>query len=334
MKRSVYIRYTSLFCEQVEKSLQKIGKEFDYDFVKDDRWDEVDVIWKPVTYGVEYKLMLNLKAFNNFLTSHKTLTEKLSLIQTGKYVYGDAFFLLHPISAKCPDIPIIPQDMVGLGKYGWLTKPSKNFGGKGIEIFWDRQDLKQSISKYDNEPRVVQKYIEHPLLFQERKFDLRVLVLLTCDKVYYHDSCYARVAPNKYFPGGKALKTHLTNITLNGEEGTLYTLPEIQETGVTIEKIAKFLTELKPMFVHAQGVEKLQREKDNVKFDTFELLGVDIMFDKTENIWLLEINKEPAFKSEGFYAEMGPKIIGDTLKEAIFFKWKPEQRTPTQFHEF
>ncbi len=150
----------------------------------------------------------------------------------------------------------------------------------------------------------------------------------------YHELCYSRVAPNKYIPGGKAVKTHLTNIVLNGNEDTLFTLSEIKETGVTLEKIVEFLVSLKPLFRHAQGVEAAQRAQDNIHFDTFELLGLDIMFDKTQKAWLLEINKDPGFKSEGFYAKIGPKVISDTLKEAIFFEWNPEQRTPTQFHEF
>jgi len=85
----------------------------------------------------------------------------------------------------------------------------------------------------------------------------------------------------------------------------------------------------------AQDIERIERDIQRVHFDTFDLLGLDIMFDEDMTPWLLEINKDPAFKSEGFRAQMGRQLIDDTLKEAIFFKWHPERRKPdTQFHEF
>lgn len=334
MKRTVYLRYTTQFYNQLQKSFAAVGKELGYDFVEEDRWDEVDVIWKPIVYGVEYKTMKNLKAFNNFLTSHKTLTEKLSLIHTGTQVLGDEFFYLHPMSAQSPVIPLISAGIPGLGELCWLTKPSKNYGGRGIEIYWDRKELHSAIHKSHDHEKVIQKYIEHPMLFRERKFDLRVHVLLTSDRVLYHEQCYVRVAPNKYVAGGKSPKTHLTNIMQNGEKGNLFTLEEVSETGITLNKVVEFLHKLLPLFKHAQKVERAQKEQDQVVFETFELLGIDILFDKTGRPWLLEINKDPAFKSEGFYEKMGPQLIDDTLKEAIFFKWNPQQRTPTQYHEF
>ena len=330
MELTVFIGARTLFAKQVEIGLETLGTQFGYIINRQPRWDEVAFIWKPITWGIEYKLMSNLKSFNNFITTELTLTEKAPLLETGLRAMGDKFFEIHPPTAVAPAIPVF-SITEGLGRRGWIVKPSAGWGGRNIEVFWDVQTLRQ-IPIDPEKPKIIQKYIENPLLFRRKKFDIRVHILLTNNQVFYHDDCYVRVAPEKYSTSGKSNAVHLTNIMLHGQDGNLFLLHEILETGVTMPLIISFLEQLRPLFQMAQRIEAEVRDRDNVTFDTFELLGLDIMFDNTIHPWLLEINKDPAFKSEGFYKEMGPRLINDTLKEALFFKWNPDLRTPTGFH--
>jgi hypothetical protein len=61
-----------------------------------------------------------------------------------------------------------------------IAKPSKGFGGSGIKIVQREEDLPIS----QNVDLVVQRYITDPLLIDNKKFDLRLYMLLKgVDKV-------------------------------------------------------------------------------------------------------------------------------------------------------
>ena len=86
----------------------------------------------------------------------------------------------------------------------------------------------ESIFKYEN--RLVQKYIERPLLFESapfkgRKFDLRIWVLLVGGRpeVFYHNIFYGRICYDSYKLTSDNLKKeniHLTNFNQNRKNFT------------------------------------------------------------------------------------------------------------------
>jgi len=77
-------------------------------------------------------------------------------------------------SGSHPDIE--PAD----GRFNlWLLKPSRGCGGAGIFIDSDLQSLIDHASSSPVGCWVAQKYLERPLLFHGRKFDLRVWVLVS-----------------------------------------------------------------------------------------------------------------------------------------------------------
>lgn len=62
----------------------------------------------------------------------------------------------------------------------WLLKPANMNQGRGIEIIRNLRELKASMgAKPAHSQWVLQKYIERPMLYKERKFDIRVWVLVT-----------------------------------------------------------------------------------------------------------------------------------------------------------
>ena len=59
---------------------------------------------------------------------------------------------------------------------------------------------------------VVQKYIERPLLFYGRKFDIRVLALIDHKKnLFRYKPCYLRTSSDEYSLSNKSKMVHLTN---------------------------------------------------------------------------------------------------------------------------
>lgn len=104
------------------------------------------------------------------------------------------------------------------GNY-WITKSKLSSKGVGISL---HNEL-QSILKHEN--RLVQKYIEKPLIFENspfkgRKFDLRIWVLLVGSdpEVHYHSKFYGRTCYDLYSLDSSNIKNesiHLTNYSQN-----------------------------------------------------------------------------------------------------------------------
>jgi hypothetical protein len=59
---------------------------------------------------------------------------------------------------------------------------------------------------------VVQKYIERPLLYKQRKFDIRCWAIATNkNEIYFFKEGYLRTSSNDYSLENSDLTTHLTN---------------------------------------------------------------------------------------------------------------------------
>lgn len=95
----------------------------------------------------------------------------------------------------------------------WLVKPSNANQGRGIEIFSDLDELTYFIhSRPPLTCCVVQKYIERPLLFKGRKFDIRVWALCTQKgEVHFYKHGYLRTSSDDYNLTNGNNYVHLTN---------------------------------------------------------------------------------------------------------------------------
>ena len=96
----------------------------------------------------------------------------------------------------------------------WLIKPAAENQGRGIEIFQnDFEGIKKFLeSKPANTYWVVQKYIERPMLYYERKFDIRMWAVMTWKgEFYYYKHGYIRTSSDSYSLDSKVNYVHLTN---------------------------------------------------------------------------------------------------------------------------
>ena len=102
---------------------------------------------------------------------------------------------------KCPTVH--PTHFCG--KNIWIFKPSELNRGRGIQLFNTLKAFKKLINQYRIDVAkkskrkhctcIVQKYIERPLLLNERKFDIRVWVLVTQSlRVYMFKDGYLRTS--------------------------------------------------------------------------------------------------------------------------------------------
>lgn len=92
----------------------------------------------------------------------------------------------------------------------WICKPCYNARGLGIFCFNQKSDIINTFSKKAPAPKVVQKYIERPLLLKNlnprttsdlRKFDIRQWVLVASVEplqVYVYKKAYLRICGSHY----------------------------------------------------------------------------------------------------------------------------------------
>ena len=97
----------------------------------------------------------------------------------------------------------------------WIIKPGENTNrGNGIFIAESISEIDKAISNV-NHTYIIQKYIERPLLFQKRKFDIRCFALVTSVngfiKGYYYQEGYLRTSSQDYSVNVLSKSVHLTN---------------------------------------------------------------------------------------------------------------------------
>ncbi len=97
----------------------------------------------------------------------------------------------------------------------WILKPGENSNrGRGITVATDWKTIIEFVRDSDV-PIIVQKYIENPLLYNGRKFDIRMYALSTwvngCFKLYFYDMGYVRTSSFDFDLNTTDTFVHLTN---------------------------------------------------------------------------------------------------------------------------
>jgi len=102
----------------------------------------------------------------------------------------------------------------------WIVKPGENTNrGRGITVekhYKEIENIVERASRYGRRTHIIQKYIENPLLYNGRKFDIRTYALATSIngnfKAYYYTEGYIRTSCRAYSKTNIAdPMIHLTN---------------------------------------------------------------------------------------------------------------------------
>jgi tubulin--tyrosine ligase len=99
------------------------------------------------------------------------------------------------------------------------VKPGENTNcGSGIKVCCNIMEIRSAINNnlYNGHTCIVQRYIEKPLLFQKRKFDIRTYALVSSVngfiKGYFYEDGYIRTSSKEYTLQNISSKLiHLTN---------------------------------------------------------------------------------------------------------------------------
>ncbi len=86
-------------------------------------------------------------------------------------------------------------------RFIFIGKPSCGKGGEGIMLFQKFKDIPKDHIKNELRELLVQRYIKTPLLLDDKKFDLRLYVLIfgfNPIKAYLADEGLARLCTEDY----------------------------------------------------------------------------------------------------------------------------------------
>uniref|UniRef100_A0A3Q2ZQ29 Tubulin tyrosine ligase like 10 n=1 Tax=Kryptolebias marmoratus TaxID=37003 RepID=A0A3Q2ZQ29_KRYMA len=243
----------------------------------------------------------------------------------------------------------------------WICKPTGQNQGKGIFLLKSLEDVEafrlklqhlednqanRSLHHLQNQPYIVQRYIQNPLLLKRRKFDVRSYLLIACTAPYmvFFRHGYVRLTCDIYDPKSKNLSTHLTNQYMQ-KKNPLYSL--LKED--TVWSMESFNTYVNDRLQVARGLprdwvlgafaKRMQqimtqcffavKSKLDQRLGFFDLIGCDFMVDEDFKVWLLEMNCNPALHTNcEVLKEVIPSMVVETLDLSleIFNKRRLGQR--------
>jgi hypothetical protein len=192
----------------------------------------------------------------------------------------------------------------------WLVKPANENQGKGIKIFSDLQQIIRFLeSSIKFSYWVVQKYLERPLLFKGRKFDIRMWAFVHSNsELYYYNEGYLRTSSEAYTMDDTTNEyVHLTNNCLQVKNKESYGQHEEGNT-VSFHQFQAYLEKEYPQYELKFDRDFLLRMKDiaidcylsarstlnpQKRRNSFELFGFDFMIDEDFRVWLIEVNTNP-----------------------------------------
>lgn len=214
-----------------------------------------------------------------------------------------------------------------LGEDIWIVKPSSAWGGKDIKLITTTELL----NPYHEEifyNRIIQKYIENPLLLEGCKFDFRMYVLFTQEnELYLYPSFMTRYSLRKYTTDNILdLSYHLTNTSIQSKIVSKERYHEIVSSEERFWK--KYEREYGKRFDLIEQVGKIMIEmfdliQDSIKLYKkdryYQLFGVDMMMDSSKNLYLIEFNENPSINTHNNknLIEQREKLINNIFKLTV-----------------
>ncbi|CAD8071613.1 unnamed protein product [Paramecium sonneborni] len=321
------IQYQNLLPNQLSYELQKIIKKSGKNS-------------KIISYDQVQRLSQNIRLFevnsntklHNHIQNNTHLGSKKNLFYNMKKYYQEKGlnvfdFLPQTYHIKNKeDVQIFVQQ--NQNQSIWIVKPAEFTNrGHGIQIFETINEVQKylrSIHHHKNgvqQTFIVQKYIENPLLYNQRKFDIRCYILFTSingqQKGYWYQDGYLRTSSIEFSLNNLSDKLiHLTNDAVQQlsddygkfEKGNKVSFKEFSDI-LPIDFYQTIYIQMKNIaldqFKATYG--KLDPKR---KENSFELFGLDFMIDDKFQVWLIETNTNPCLECSGpLLSKLIPKIF-------------------------
>uniref|UniRef100_A0A0E0K9L6 Tubulin--tyrosine ligase-like protein 12 SET-like domain-containing protein n=1 Tax=Oryza punctata TaxID=4537 RepID=A0A0E0K9L6_ORYPU len=252
---------------------------------------EADIIWVSMQVDSELKNALGLtdQQYTNQFPFEACLVMKHHLAETIHKAWGSPEWLQPTYNLETHLSPLIGDYCVrkrdGMDNL-WIMKPWNMARTIDTTV---TGDLSAIIRLMETGPKICQKYIESPALFQGRKFDLRYIVFVRsiCPlEIFLSDVFWVRLANNQYTLEKTSFfeyETHFTVMNYIGRMNHMNT-PEFEEHQVKWLEIHGRIRDMIRVFESAAAVHP---EMQNPFSRT--IYGVDVMLDNKFNPKILEV---------------------------------------------
>ena len=206
---------------------------------------------------------------------------------------------------------------------------NKDKDDKTINMNKDGKDKDKGA--YQSNFIILQKYIEKPFLYNGRKFDIRIWVLISHKMdIYIFKEGHLKASSVNYSIDNKNSFIHLTNYSLQKynknfskyELGNEISFKSFQQFLDTLgDKSFNFRETIIPKFkeiieLTTKSIKTIiNKSKRN---HCFEIFGYDFMMDEDKNVYLIEINTNPGLEISSKVIEiLVPRMIDDALRLTI-----------------
>ena len=223
----------------------------------------------------------------------------------------------------------------------WIVKPGESTNrGIGITVCSTIDEVSRCVEDRkavgtNQRTYIVQKYIYKPMLYRNRKFDIRCYVLVTVInnrlQAYFYREGYLRTSVSEFdMDNIKDRFIHLTNDAVQKnspeygkfEDGNKLSYQEFQEyIDECVENKVDFKDVVHPKMrkIVIDTIKATYKKLDpKRRVNSFEVLGYDFMLDEMFTPWLLEINTNPCLALSGNYlASLIPTMLTNAFAIAL-----------------
>ena len=298
--------------------------------------------------------MAQIESFKHFSTELPSFTPKSEV----KYV--ERFNILGSKRTGETQTINIPQTY-NTGKNMWIIKPINLNRGRCIQVLNDTNKIVeyllkiQEMKKIENvdssnfkcEHVILQKYLEKPLLYQGRKCDIRIWILMIGGQencVYVFKQGHLKATCGEFDINSNSPFIHLTNYSVQKhnadfskkEIGNEISYKDFQDELDKNNTGKNFLKDIYPKIVYiirlACGAAKSNINRLN-RVNCFEIFGCDFILDEKYKPYLLEINVNPGLEiSSPLISKLVPRMVDDALKLTIDKKYYKDREEPSLYH--
>ena len=309
----------------------------------------------PFTIILDFKkdyLNEQIEGFKEFFNNISSFIEGKNKDSENSYTDFFRVNILKNVGSK--QKIILPKSSY-IGKNLWLLKRTNLNRGREIKIFSDLNNIINEIETAKKENKynhlIIQKYLEDPFLYLDRKFDIRIWVLFTYlskdyrFEVYVFKEGHLKACSETFNINSDDLFVHLTNYSVQkynknfskieiGNEISFESFQnELDKRGGGKNFVKNVLPKIFRIIAISANASKNKINILNRK-NCFEIFGYDFILDKNLEPFLLEINTNPGLEESSPLIKMlVPRMIDDAFRLTVdeIFERDDEDRKISKF---